>query len=385
MTRIDPARFIDTPGLARVWDALPTARLVGGVVRDLLADVPTADIDLASPLPPDAVMQALNAAGIKTIPTGLAHGTVTALCAGQNFEITTLRRDVITDGRHAVVAYTDDWRQDAARRDFTCNAMSLDRDGVVHDYFGGAADLAAGVLRFVGDPATRLAEDYLRVLRFFRFYARFGRQPPEPVVCQALREAIPGLAQLSVERVWHEMKRILAAAAPLTSVVLMHRLGVLHAVLPEGASPQRLTALIARGAPADPLLRLAALLDGDPVGLADRLRLSGEERQRLLALNGPVPADDADDRHLRQALADTSADLLISRCWLAGRSAGLRARLAALPAPVFPLQGRDLLAAGLPPGPAMGQRLAAVRGWWWEGGCTADRAACLAALASGQA
>jgi len=379
MPRRDPATL--RPGLAAVWDALPRARLVGGVVRDLLAGVETVDIDLATPEPPDAMMHRLAAAGIKTIPTGLAHGTITALCAGQHFEITTLRRDIATDGRHAVVAYTEDWRQDAARRDFTCNAMSLDRDGGLHDYFGGAADLAAGVLRFVGDPATRLAEDYLRVLRFFRFYARFARQSPAPDVCQALADAVPGLAQLSVERVWHEVKRLLAAAAPLDSLVLMHRLGVLPAVLPN-ANPARLAALLAAGAPAEPLLRLAALHTGDPNALADRLRLSGDERQHLLALIGPVPADDADDRQLRQALADTPAAILIGRAWLAGRSASLRQRLATLPAPVFPLHGRDLLAAGLPPGPALGQTLAALRRWWWDGGCTADRTACLAAMAS---
>ncbi len=380
MLRIDPAQFLPRPGLRPLWDALPQARLVGGVVRDLLAGVATADIDLATPDPPDAVMRILAAAGIKTIPTGLAHGTITALCAGQHFEITTLRRDIATDGRHAVVAYTDNWQQDAARRDFTCNAMSLDRSGTVHDYFGGAADLAAGVLRFVGDPATRLAEDYLRLLRFFRFYARFGRQPPAPEVCHALTAAVPGLAQLSVERVWHELKRILAAAAPLASLRLMHHLGVLPAVLPNAAL-DRLAALLAIDAPADPLLRLAALSPADPTPLADRLRLSGDERQVLLALRGPVPDDSADDRALRQALAETPATILIQRSWLAGRTAALRHRLATLPAPVFPLQGRDLLAAGLPPGQALGQRLAALRRWWWDGGCTADRAACLAALA----
>lgn len=381
---IDPARFIHTPGLAQLWDALPAARLVGGIVRDLLADLPTADTDLASPLPPDLAMRVLAQAGIKTIPTGQAHGTITALCGGRHFEITTLRRDLETDGRHAVVAYTADWRQDAARRDFTFNAMSLDRDGTLHDYFGGAADLAAGIVRFVGDPATRLAEDYLRLLRFFRFHARFARQQPDAELCRALADAVPGLADISVERVWSELKRILGTTAPLPSLDLMQRLGVLHAVLPDGTALDRLAALIAHGAPANPLLRLAALFDGSPDGLANRLRLSGEERQYLLALDGPVPDDTADDRALRQALADTPRDALIARTWLAGRGNALRQRLASLPAPIFPLQGRDLLAAGIPPGPAMGQRLATLRRWWWDGGCTADHAACLAELARRQ-
>lgn len=153
---------MNNPALDRLWDALPEARIVGGAVRDALAHRPVADIDLATPLPPEVVMKALHAAGIKVIPTGLAHGTVTAVVDGIGIEITTLRRDVETDGRHAVVAFTADWQQDAARRDFTINAMSMTRDGRVFDYFGGIADLAAGRVRFVGDPATRIAEDYLR-------------------------------------------------------------------------------------------------------------------------------------------------------------------------------------------------------------------------------
>lgn len=169
--RIAPPDWLTQPPLAAVLAALPEARIAGGAVRDTLAGRPVADIDLATPRPPDRVMAALNAAGIRTVPTGLAHGTVTAVAGGRGFEITTLRRDVETDGRHAVVAFTDDWRQDAARRDFTLNALSMTPDGAVYDYFGGIADLRAGVVRFVGDPAQRIAEDYLRILRFFRFLA----------------------------------------------------------------------------------------------------------------------------------------------------------------------------------------------------------------------
>ncbi len=174
-------------GVQRLFAILPTARLVGGCVRDTLAGRPVADIDLATPLPPEDAAQTLTAAGIRVIPTGLAHGTVTALIDGRPYEITTLRRDLVTDGRHAEVAWTGDWREDAARRDFTMNAMSLAPDGTLHDYFGGAADLAAGRVRFVGDAATRVAEDYLRILRFFRFQARYGTGDPDPAAMAAVR------------------------------------------------------------------------------------------------------------------------------------------------------------------------------------------------------
>ena len=169
-----PPPFLSDPALAAVMAALPEARVVGGAVRDTLADREVGEIDLATPRPPEQVTETLKAAGIRAVPTGLEHGTVTAVADGRGFEVTTLRRDVATDGRHAVVAFTDDWRSDAARRDFTINAMSLTRAGEVFDYFGGIADLGAGIVRFVGDPATRIAEDYLRILRYFRFFAGFG-------------------------------------------------------------------------------------------------------------------------------------------------------------------------------------------------------------------
>ena len=167
--------MIDPPGMAAVWDALPEARMVGGAVRDMLAERPVADVDFAIALEPDAVIARVRAAGLKAVPTGWAHGTVTVVAAGRGFEVTTLRRDVQTDGRHAVVAFTDDWQLDASRRDFTINAMSAARDGTVFDYFDGRADLAAGRVRFVGEARARIAEDYLRILRFFRFFARYGR------------------------------------------------------------------------------------------------------------------------------------------------------------------------------------------------------------------
>jgi poly(A) polymerase len=354
---------------------------VGGAVRDALLGRPAADVDLATPDLPDAVTRALRQAGLKAVPTGLEHGTVTAVSGHRGFEVTTLRRDVATDGRRAVVAFTGDWREDAARRDFSINAMSMTADGMVYDYFGGIADLRAGRVRFVGDAAERIAEDFLRILRFFRFHARYGTGEPDPQALAAIAAAVPGLARLSAERVWSELKRILAAPDPRNAIALMQRLGVLGAVLPEGTDVQRLACLIDNGAPADALLRLAALLDGDAEALAERLRLSATERERLLALRrAEVPPNDADDATLRRFLADTQKDVLIDRVWLSGGDPSLRARLATMEVPVFPLHGRDLRAAGVQPGPHLGALLRDLRVWWLQGGCTADAGACRAEL-----
>ncbi|MEJ1976768.1 MAG: CCA tRNA nucleotidyltransferase [Acetobacteraceae bacterium] len=362
------------PALARLFAALKQARLVGGCVRDALAGQPVADFDLATPDPPDAVMAALAAAGLRAIPTGLDHGTVTAVIGGRGFEITTLRRDILTDGRHAQVAWTADWREDAARRDFTINAMSMAADGTLYDYFGGQADLQAGRVRFVGDADARVAEDYLRILRFFRFQARYGRGEPDPAALAAIAAGVPGLARLSVERVWSELKRILAAPDPSAALSLMARLGVLAAVVPEGADPARVS-----GLPPDPILRTAALLTGDPATFAARLKLSAAEAEHLAALRGPAPC--GDDSDLRRALADTPLAVLTGRSWLAGQPPAMRARLAALPRPVFPLEGRDVVALGVPPGPRVGALLRQVRAWWMAGGCLAGPSDCRAELA----
>src|SRR5262249_35594316 len=206
------------------------------------------EIDLATPRTPDQVTEALQTSGMRAVPTGLSHGTVTAVVDGHGFEVTTLRRDVATDGRHAVVAFTDDWRADAARRDFTINAMSLTRAGDVFDYFGGIADLRRGILRFVGDPATRIAEDYLRILRYFRFLARYGNGTRDCAALAAIRAGVPGIARLSVERVWNELAQLLSAPDPRDAVELMAELRVLAVVLPEGADPARLGQLVASGA-----------------------------------------------------------------------------------------------------------------------------------------
>jgi poly(A) polymerase/tRNA nucleotidyltransferase (CCA-adding enzyme) len=378
--RIEPPPFLHDPALQAVLHALPTARLVGGAVRDAIAGRPVADIDLAVPEPPDAVMVALHRAGLKHAPTGLQHGTVTAISGGHGFEVTTLRTDERTDGRHAEVAWTADWRQDAARRDFTINAMSMTPAGEVFDYFSGVEDLAAGRVRFVGDARQRIAEDYLRVLRFFRFYARYGTDSPDETTSNALRDAVPYLGQLSVERIWSELKRILSVPDCLASLRLMHRLGVLEGVLLHGADLAALERLVRSGAPADPLLRLVALYR-EAAAMAERLKLSNAEAATLGALAGAAPEPTWSDGDLHRALVDTLPEVLIGRAWLAGAPASLRARIATLPRPVFPLAGRDAVALGIPPGPAVGRLLASVRSWWMDGGCVADAAACRAELA----
>jgi poly(A) polymerase/tRNA nucleotidyltransferase (CCA-adding enzyme) len=379
----DVPAFLKDPALVAVLDALPDARVVGGAVRDTLAGRPVADIDLATASVPTDVVAALARVGIRSVPTGLDHGTVTAISGGRGFEITTLRRDVATDGRRATVAFSTDWREDAERRDFTINAMSMDRDGTVYDYFGGLADLHAGVLRFVGDPAVRIAEDYLRILRFFRFFARYGTGAPDPAAVAAIRAGVPGLAALSVERVWHELQGLLAVPSCGAAVALMAETGVQAAVLPEGASVAGLERLLTASAPADPVLRLAALLTGDALAVAVRLKLSVADRDRLVALRLPCPvAPGDDDTALRRALAAEDPAVLVGRAWLTGAGepgwATLRARLLAMPRPVFPLEGRHVLGLGVPPGPAVGALLRDVRAWWLERGCADDAAACLA-------
>jgi poly(A) polymerase/tRNA nucleotidyltransferase (CCA-adding enzyme) len=365
--------FLTDPALRRVLAALPEARVVGGAVRDALAGRAVADVDVATPRRPEEVMAALRAAGLKAAPTGIDHGTVTAIADHRGFEVTTLRRDIATDGRHATVAFTDDWRADAARRDFTINAMSVTPDGELYDYFGGVGDLRGGRVRFVGEAQRRIAEDYLRILRYFRFWGRYGTGAPDTEAVAAIAAGVPGLGRLSAERVWSELKRILLAPDPRAAVALMAELGVLAAVLPEGASPARLAGLVARGAPAEPVLRLAALLDGDAAALAERLRLSGEERERLAALRAaPALPRGADDAALRRALAETPRGVLEGRIWLTHGDGGLLTRLAATPAPEFPIRGRDLAAAGVPSGPQMGALLAELRAWWLAGGCVGD-------------
>jgi poly(A) polymerase/tRNA nucleotidyltransferase (CCA-adding enzyme) len=381
--------FLDAPAPRAVFAALPGARAVGGAVRDHLAGLPVQDLDMAAPFPPAEIATRLKASGFRVFETGLAHGTLTALLDRVPIEVTSLRRDVVTDGRHAEVEWSTDWREDAARRDFTINAMSLDEAGALHDFFGGAADLAARRVRFVGDPATRLAEDYLRALRFFRFHARYGGAVPDAAAVAAIRAAVPGLARLSAERVWMEIKRLLAAPDPRAALALMAETGVLGAVLPEAGPPARLDAAVAAGE-RDPLLRVALLLPlGTPLdALARRLRLSGEEAARLAALHALAALEVAADA---EGLGRFAA-LVTARGHATPREVALVMQaehpardvaplLALAPGPAFPLHGRDALALGVPPGPRVGALLAEVRDWWLAGGAAADGAACRARLA----
>jgi poly(A) polymerase len=380
--KIEAPAVLGDPAVMRLFDALPEARIVGGAVRDALAQGGLAgtDIDFATPSVPEAVVAALSRAGIRSVPTGIEHGTITAVVDGRGFEITTLRRDVATDGRRAVVAFSSDWREDAARRDFTINAMSMSRDGSVFDYFGGVADLRAGLVRFVGDPAVRIAEDYLRILRFFRFFARYGRGAPDAAAAAAIRGGVAGLGRLSVERVWHELRGLLSVPEPGRAVALMAELGVLAAVLPEGASADGLLRLLAIGAPVDPVLRLGGLLTGDALAVAMRLKLSVADRERLVALCQPSTLDaTADAATLRRALANEAPGVLIDRAWRVGQP-DLVARLSGVPRPVFPLEGRDVVAGGVTPGPRVGALLRDVRDWWLERGCVDGKDACMAEL-----
>lgn len=380
--------------LAEIWRILPEARLVGGVVRDLMVGRTVADVDLATPEPPEQVQEKLEAAGIKVVPTGLSHGTVTAVIGAAPYEITTLRRDTETDGRHAIVCWTQDWREDALRRDFTINAMSRDKEGQLHDYFGGQADLLAGHVRFVGQAGLRIEEDALRILRFFRFQARYGQGQPDPDAVKAIAGRVGLLARLSVERIWSELQRLLSGPAPAGQLALMAELGVLGALFPQGVTLERFSALMDLMPPADAVLRLAALVQEDVTTLARGLKFSRADEFSLKALTEqPVPAPDMDDAALRCLLSDTPAAILIGRTWLAQADLNrdkpqsdaekaqferVRHRLATMDAPVFPLAGRDLLAAGLPPGPEVGRILAHIRQWWQQGGCVASRQACLA-------
>ena len=264
MTLLPPADWRDRPGLVRLVAALGAgnARIVGGAVRDTLLGIETADIDLATPHDPRMIIQLLEAAGIKAVPTGIDHGTITAVSSDEVYEVTTLRRDVTTDGRRATVAFTDDWREDAARRDFTINGLYADpQTGEIHDYFGGIADLEARHVRFIGDPYRRIAEDHLRILRFFRFLARFG-DIADPEGLQACTERANDLMALSRERIANELLRLLVAPRAVEIVALMIERGVLVPVLPEIADVARLTDLARSeaesGIAPDPIRRLAA-------------------------------------------------------------------------------------------------------------------------------
>ncbi|MPZ29684.1 MAG: CCA tRNA nucleotidyltransferase [Rhodospirillales bacterium] len=358
------------------------ARFVGGCVRDWVLGWPISDIDIAVDKPPETVMKALEAADIKVVPTGLKHGTVTAIVKSRLFEITTLRRDVETDGRRAIVAFTDDWRTDAERRDFTFNALYAEPDGTIHDYFDGQADLLAGRVRFIGDPEQRIAEDRLRVLRFFRFHAHYGKPPFDGASFDACRRNAATVSGLSGERVRKELFRTLDASGGADAFDAMLEAGVLDHWLPEYAGSAKLRALAAREEKPDALRRLAAILpaDADATAIGKRLKLSTQESVRLQLLLDPANAIDTTNR--RASLYRLGTKLFIDRVLL-DAPGDWRAALALAGAwtpPELPIGGNDALALGLKPGPKVGALIEAVERWWIAGDFSADRAACLAEL-----
>jgi poly(A) polymerase len=376
---------MDEPPVQALLAALASggiaARFVGGCVRNWVSDRRVDDIDLAVDKPPETVMRALEAADLRVVPTGLKHGTVTAIVRGRPFELTTLRRDIETDGRRAVVAFTDDWLEDAKRRDFTFNAMYADPDGTIWDPFDGRADLLAGRVRFIGDPDQRIAEDRLRVLRFFRFQAWFGQPPLDSAGFDACRRNAGTLSSLSAERVTKELLRLLAAPAPADALEAMAEAGALDHWLPEYAGTARLKALIARerGDTPDPLRRLAAIVSPPATAVAKRLKLSTQQSLRLHLMLEP-PAGDFENR--RAALYRLGTSLFIDRVLLEGPDdwqAALALARRWTP-PELPINGADALALGLKPGPQLGALLDAVERWWIAGDFSADRAACLAEL-----
>ncbi len=391
------------------------AMFVGGCVRDAILGRPVKDIDIATELPPERVIETLEAAGIHTVPTGLTHGTVTAVVPGagwDHFEITTLRVDVETYGRRAQVAFTDDWEVDAQRRDFTLNAIFCDSQGQVFDPAGGLADLHAGRVRFVGKPAERIREDVLRILRFFRLHAYYGKGGPDPDALRACTDLADLLPSLSGERVAGEVLRTLSAPDPAAVFDLMASAGVLPVILPDATVVGRLRALVrieaslAESLPAEGagLRRLAALVATDDTGMdavADRLRLSNRERARLHTINTRPPWLGRGTAEIKlkellyrlgvegyvDAVLLAWAEDLVERGSLADRGSKEDAAwvaAVALPrrwkAPVYPVQGRDVLALGVAAGPEVGEILAAGEAWWVRAAFAPDRTACLAWL-----
>ena len=375
-----------------------TARFVGGCVRDAILGRAVHDIDIATETPPETVMNRLRSANIKAVPTGIDHGTITAVTPERHFEITTLRHDVETFGRHARVAFIDDWAADAERRDFTMNALFCDRDGTLYDPTGGLDDIRAGRVRFVGEATARITEDVLRLLRFFRFHAWYGRGAPDADALTACRAMADKLPTLSAERVWAELRRILLAPDPAAALDLMADNGVLDHVLPEARSRPRLARLSAietrLGLDADAILRLIAVIaiDGKAApDLARRLRMSNKENARVAANldQAEAVAPGLDDRASRRALYALGADLFRDRVLIGWAEDddddawpdAWRAS-AAWRRPVFPLKGADAIALGIPKGPAIGGALSRVEDWWIDADFRPDRAACLARLAA---
>jgi len=399
--KIDPEKhgWMTAPETRAVMAALGDARFVGGAVRNAILGAPVIDIDIAVPLPPGEAQKRLEAAHIKVVPTGFDHGTVTAILGNRVFEVTSLRRDIATDGRHAVVSYTSDWAEDAARRDFTMNALYAGQGGEIFDYEGGVEDLTAGRVRFVGDAATRIKEDYLRILRLFRFHAWYGRGDIDDAALRAAADAKAGLKQLSGERIAKELLRLLECPNPMPVLRVMAASGILPELLPGALQLARLEHLVHLDADnlliPDGLLRLAALLPEDAKiarEVAERLKLSNADRTRLEDLTGaeekivsylPLPevrkllyrigtAPFRDRVRLRWAASPRGAGAIPWRMLLSVAESWERPR--------FALAGRDVMAAGVPEGPRVGRILDRIEQEWIDSDFTLDDAALAARL-----
>lgn len=376
-----------TPAVIKIMQALGDSRAVGGAVRDVLLGCAAGDIDLATPLSPEHIMAALSRRGIKAVPTGIAHGTITAVVDRTGYEITTLRRDVETFGRHARVEYTDDWRADAARRDFTMNALYVDEEGGVYDYFGGAEDAKVGRVRFIGDARQRIQEDVLRILRFFRFYACFGKGEADKEAVSACRELAPQVSKLSAERIAREFLKLLAAPQPLAALECMTACGVEKHFLPEMTDFDRLKILLENendySAGADPLTRFAALLPQEAKtarAAARRLKLSNKDAEKLEVL-AELPRRLSRDwgvKAVRAALYDDGKENV--RAALLLTKGDIKEGLDAVETwenPVFPVTGKDLKERGVSAGPEMGNILKQLEKHWQENDFSPGRQALL--------
>ena len=365
------------------------ARFVGGCVRDAILDIAAHDIDIAVPISPDEIIHVLAGAKIHTIPTGYEFGTITAVIDGRPFQITCLRKDWETDGRHPRVTYGTDWKEDAARRDFTMNALYADKDGIIYDYFNGIEDLKAGIIRFVGDAHQRIVEDYLRILRYFRFLAWYGHGPIHEEAIEACTALSQGLNGLSRERIGHEFLKLLGAPQPCPSVKLMNQSGATPFILPHPINLQALEAILNFKEPSTPLCRLAALSlpQIDDQGLAKALRLSGKQKQYLHDCANRLEDYPSSERTIYRNLyrdgVELFKDLTILSLALRPLSSTpsiLQAAFkiaASWKSPLFPLKGQDLIEMGIKAGPELGTLLKDCEAWWINQGFQPDREACM--------
>jgi poly(A) polymerase len=365
-------------------------RFVGGCVRDALLGRAIRDIDIATNLDPQAVIAALEAAQLRAVPTGIKHGTITAVADHVGFEVTTLRHDIETYGRHAKVAFTDDWQADAARRDLTMNALFCDAAGTIHDFFGGLADLAAGRVRFVGDAAQRMDEDYLRILRFFRFHADYAAGPFDDEAIAAATQRRHELKRLSGERLRQETLKLLVARKGVETWGELLARDFAAAYLPWATSQDRLVKVAALETrlhlKPDPIRRLAALaVTGCGPEIAETLKLSNADRDRLLAASNVRSTFDVSGdvvvRRQIHALGNDRARDQVLLDWEPGEAEGHWHRafeiIESWPRPTFPLAGRDLIKLGASAGPELGAMLAEIENWWIDGDFQADAAACM--------